>query len=181
MFTPQNVLLIVGIVSIVVAVVMAILAAVYYTRNDIKSVMDDLSGRTRRNAGVGETTRRRRQRTRGNISSQRNATDDAVVQMAVGAVTAPSEDDLETLLDSKLQPGVQETYEVNNDSYDVNDDMPTVAMTVSEYHQNNVTQTSMEDADSPTVLDGVETEGASVFVVTRSIIAIHSNEIIAAG
>lgn len=57
MLTPQLILRMLGIAALVVAALFAVLAVHYYLTNNIRAVMDDLSGKARAQ-GVARTQRR---------------------------------------------------------------------------------------------------------------------------
>ena len=57
MLTPQHILRVLGIAALVVAALFAVLAVHYYLTNNIRAVMDDLSGKARAQ-GVARTQRR---------------------------------------------------------------------------------------------------------------------------
>ena len=194
MITPQLVFMILGIVLLVAACVLLVVALVYYVRNDIRGVQDDLAGRARRGGGAARnrrTTGRERsavRRTRPDVG-QRPLMD---VEAASGIASPSVEDNLDTELDTKLRAVPQRMRGVNSDAYDVNDDIPTLVTSVGDYHQTNMADKSLNEADMPTAVDENEDEvltiveqastgDAPVFVVTKSIVAVHSKEIIAVG
>lgn len=194
MITPQLVFMILGIVLLVAAVVLLVVALVYYVRNDIRGVQDDLAGRARRGGGTARnhrTTARERSTVRSTRPDvgQKSVMD---VEAAGDIASPPLEDDLDTELDTKLRAVPQQMGGVNSDAYDINDDIPTLVTSVGDYHQTNMADKSLNEADMPTTVDENEDEvptmverastgDAPVFVVTKSIVAVHSKEIIAVG
>lgn len=190
MITPQLVFMVAGIVLLVTSFVLLVVALVYYVRNDIRGVRDDLAGRTRRGEGA---TRDRRAATR--RRSNAGVARTSVGRRAAGvpddlvADAQPEEDQVETVIDTKLHGAPQNAAGISSDAYDVNDDIPTLVTSVGDYHQTNMSDKSLNDADVPTLVEeggeGVAArragDDAPSFVVTKSILAIHSNEIITVG
>lgn len=190
--TPQSVFLVLGIVGIVVAVVLLVIAIVYYVRNDIRAVQDDLSGKARqgRVSSTASRGRRRRDRQAPQAAVQSDGAiplDDTREVERAGRPMRPSEDEIDTVLDTKLHK-VAEGNIVNSDQKDINDDMNTVTATSSGYHEGDITERTMGNCaelsknkdgedDLPTEVEGDRPE----FVVTRSMLAINSAEVITAG
>ncbi len=197
MITPQLVFMVAGIVLLVAAAVLLIISLVYYVSNDIRGVQDDLAGRTRRGGGSARdrgSASRRRANTRSvsSVSNQSTPAPDMEANVDVGAVVQPAEDEVDTVLDTKLRKVSQDAAGVNSDVIDINDDIPTLVTSVGDYHRNDMPENYLNDADVPTVVDGSEDEmptrvertnatDVPHFVVTKSILAIHSNEIITVG
>ena len=194
MITPQLVFMILGIVLLVAAAVLLVVALVYYVRNDIRGVQDDLAGRARHGRGARSRTnsapRRSNARPANVVPGQMNLGrgNDA----AYGGSVQPAEDELDTELDTKLRRVPQGMTGVNSDAYDVNDDIQTLVTSAGDYHRIDMTDKSLNEADMPTTVDKNEDEvstvveqastgDAPVFVVTKSILAVHSKEIIAVG
>ena len=195
--TPQLVFIVLGIVALVVAAVLLIMAITYYVRNDIRGVQNDLSGKTRQGQAASASNRsRRRHDTR--RPSQADAPsfaavdpDDEQVRNVAGGVVQPAEDELDTILDTKLRK-VTGAVSISSDTYDVNDDIPTLVTSAGDYHNFSVPERNVNDEDAPTMVEGEEEElpteveaaaadGRPEFVVTRSVLAIHANEVITVG
>ena len=175
MITPQLVFFIVGIVALVAAVGLLIAAGVYFVRQDIRGVMDDLSGKTRQGgADAGRGARRRRSApARPAAVAPHNV--GVVARESAAAMARPSEDEVDTVLDTKLRK-VPQGGQIISDGRDINDDMPTLVTSAEGYHQANMPEMSREDG-IPTEVG----ESTSGFVVTKSLVAIHANEVITAG
>lgn len=191
--TPQLVFRVLGIAFLVIGAILVAVTVSYFFRQDIRGVMDDLAGRKRR----GETSGSRRRpgrpaaQRRGGGASQTPRVDEEVVREAPGAVVQPSEDELDTVLDTKLRKVPQRMPGVNSDGRDVNDDTPTLVTALGDYHRSNVAESKLTDDDASTVVNGNEQDtptevehraaAPSSFTITRSIVAIHANEVITAG
>ena len=195
--TPQLVFMVLGIVALVVAAVLLVMAIAYYVRNDIRGVQDDLSGKTRQGQATSATNRSRRRRDTyhpAQVDTPSFAAvdpDDEQVRNVAGGVVQPAEDDLDTVLDTKLRK-IANAGAVSSDTYDVNDDIPTLVTSAGDYHNSSVPERNVNDEDAPTMVEGEEGElpteveaaaadGRPSFVVTRSILAIHANEVITVG
>lgn len=193
MITPQLVFMVAGIVSLVTSVILLIVSIAYFMRNDIRGVMDDLSGKTRTSGTAtharSESGRAKRQKRKGHTSIQDQVSQDASVRETQGDGFQSLEDDLDTVLDTKLR---KVTPGISSDTHNINDDTPTVVTSIGEYHQEDSHEMKLKNQNGSDVLDG--TEGAlptqvesepvaygNQFVVTKSILAIHSQEIIAVG
>lgn len=193
MITPQLVFMILGIVLLLAAVVLLVVALVYYVRNDIRGVQDDLAGRARRDRGArARTTARRSTNVRRSNLVPGQVTPGGGNDATHGGAAQPAEDELDTELDTKLRRVPQGMTGVNSDAYDVNDDIQTLVTSAGDYHRIDMTDKSLNEADMPTTVDKNEDEvstvveqastgDAPVFVVTKSILAVHSKEIIAVG
>lgn len=203
MVTPQFVFMVMGITSFVVAAILLVVSVFYFVRNDVRGVMDDLSGKTRQvGASQGPRPRRRaswaRQTGRESMAPQAGIPFSVQQSTAMGQagrqtpVSQSVEDDLDTVLDTKLRRVAANYGGVSSDIQDVNDGIPTLVTSVGEYHRNNMSEMNLGDADSPTMVesaeDGMPTQMESRsaaydsrFVVTKSILAIHSKEVIAVG
>ncbi len=195
MITPQFVFMIAGIVLLVVAAVLLIISLVYYVSNDIRGVQDDLAGRKRRGRGSARSrgaVSRERANTRGVRSASNLKAADRKENIDVSAVVQLAEDEVDTVVDTKLRKVSRDMVGVNSDAYDINDDIPTVVPSKGYYHRNNMPENYLNDIDVPTVVDGSEDEvptqvertnatNVPHFVVTKSILVIHSSEIISVG
>ena len=195
--TPQLIFFIAGIAALVVAAILFVIAMTYYTRQDIRGVKNDLAGKARQGQRSNAVTRGRTSRRVGAPSNVRPSVNQGApanaMQQTPVAAAQNFEDDTDTVLDTKLRRVPQNIANVNSYSRDVNDDIPTVVTSVGDYHRQGVKQNQTQnDADVPTLVEENEEElptqvektaaaEASSFVVTKSILAIHSNEIITAG
>lgn len=197
MGTLQLALLVASIAAFAVAVLLLVWAAHTYVSQDIRGVMNDLSGKSRQGNRASGSARRRRQGVQrhtlhGGVSVDSAAgLVDAAVQGVAHAPGPVSEDDLDTVLDTKLRKLPQEYVQVSSDMHDVNDDMPTLVTSIPDYHQNDAADANVGDADDPTYVgqdsddvptevEGTTSSDAHPFVITQSILAIHSSEIITA-
>ena len=184
MITPQLVFFVAGIVLLVVAVVLAIVAAVYFFRQNIRGVMDDLSGRTRQqHAGTDSRRSGRSKRHRDGVRAQGpDVVPDQAAPKAPAFVSQPAEDELDTVLDTKLRKVPQRYAAVSPDGGDANDDIPTVVTSLGQGPDDADVPTTVEsDDDIPTQVEAAPGDATGVFRVTRSIVAIHTNEVITAG
>lgn len=193
MITPQSIFMILGVVAFALSALMLAIALVYYFRNDIRGVKDDLSGKARR---VGQTEQRYRPRggTLGRSASGQSRAGIVQEQEALDGPAAgsqPAEDDLETVLDTQLRAVPQEFRAVSSDGHGVNDDIPTLVTSMDDYHRIGVSEDDLNDAEMPTVVEDCHEElssgtrsavdqGSPSFVVTKGILALHSSEIIVA-
>lgn len=195
MITPQLVFMIIGIAAIVAGVVLVAVAFMYYFKNDIRGVKDDLSGKARQNDARGRRRQSRGQHRNVQARSADTGTSTSPgvqVRDVPGAIVQPLEDDLDTVLDTKLRKVPSGYAGVSSDGYDVNDDTPTLVTSVGDYHLNDLPERNLNEADMPTAVDNGEEElptqvnrtvqgSALSFVVTKSILAIHTDEIITTG
>ncbi|MBR3157752.1 MAG: hypothetical protein IKF14_01490 [Atopobiaceae bacterium] len=191
MITPQFVFMVMGIVLLVAAVILLIVSIVYYVRNDIRDVQYDLAGRTRRGGGSARdrgTAVRGRSVARGSRPSSSEMPRGAEMNAAADVVVQQGEDEVETVLDTKLRAVPQNNSDVNSDAYDINDDIPTLVTSVDHYDEGAVSEQKLNESDLPTLVDESEDdvrtqieqvgEANASFVVTKSILAINSKEII---
>ena len=173
--SPQLILRIAGIAALVIAALFAVLAVHYYLTQDIRGVMDDLSGKARAR-GVAGTRRRASERSTAGPSRQgRAAAAVAPVRQgevqAAPAVAAPAdpvpapmpafaladEAGPSTML---VAAGRTEGVVSAPPAHDVEDDLETMV--------------APEGKEPP-----VGTSPSSGFHLTKSIVMIHSQEIIA--
>lgn len=177
--TPQLILRVAGIAALVIAALFAALAVHYYLTQNIKAVMDDLSGKARARGVAG--TKRRSVEDAGRGGKKR-ASRDAVARQGVVeeapavadaeqagqpifAAQVDDEDDAGTVL-------VAPTYAGAAMSLSSEDDVATVV--------------APEDTQTGRVREGgaVDSDAAvpssALFRMTRSLVMIHSQEVIAA-
>lgn len=195
MITPQMFFLVAGIVLCVASGALAVAAVVYYIRNDIRGVRADLAGETR---GTGQAGRRsatpkasNARRTPRKRAQRANDSDEEILHNAPEFMSQPMEDDLDTVLDTKLRRIDAGGPEFSYGSKDVNDDIPTLVTSMGVYHRSGASEANMNDEDAPTIVDGSEEDAPTAveetsadaepsFVVIKSILAINSSEIITA-
>ena len=161
--TPQVILRIAGIAALVVALLFAILAIHYFLTNDIRGVMDDLSGKARAKGVAGA---RGRAVSEGLRSAQaRRRTEPATKSLAVtkGTIEEAPSQQLEA-------PQMLEAAPAFIDE----DDMGTVVVDANFGAPAAIAYAAAEpDGDAPA--------GTVAFHVTRTIILCDSDKIIAAG
>ena len=193
--TPQLIFFIAGIAALVVAAILFVIAMTYYSRQDIRGVKNDLAGKARQGQRGASTVRRTTRSTRASRNTQRSVVDDARrgnVYEPTGGMSQQPEDDMDTILDTRLRQVPQGMGGVSSYNQSINDDIPTVVTFLGDYHNGEVSKQSENDANAPTLVEENEEDlptqvdqanavDASSFVVTKSILAIHSNEIITAG
>lgn len=164
--TPQVILRIAGIVALVVSVLFAVLAVHYYLTQNIRAVMDDLSGKARargmagtraRSMGEARGTRRGEQAAARRPGARKAEVTDEAPSVPAFAADVPDDDDLGT----KLVPA-------------------TVGPAAPGGTEAEATYETAADAGSTGDEDRApETHGAGLFCVTRRIVMIHAQEIIA--
>lgn len=173
--TPQLILRVVGIAALVIAVLFAVLAVHYYLTQNIKSVMDDLSGKARARGVAG--TKRRAVEEAGKGGKRHMPHDTAaregVVEEASAAPEAASvfaaqiddEDDVGTVLVAPTFAGAA--------SAALSEDDAGTAMTSEDAQAGRV-------SEGDAVAGGASELDSALFRVTRRLVMIHSQEVIAA-
>lgn len=184
--TPQLILRIAGIAFLVVSGLFGILAVHYYLSQNIRAVMDDLSGKTRAQGVAG--ARRRASAERGRGVSRRPSRAASMTPGQGEAEQAVDESAFETGGALSAMP-----------PFDAEDDMGTVLVSVSSVTPDSATMrdedgaatmletdaafgTSATPASATNDTDGLGIDGTGVaaFRVTRRVVMIHATEIIAA-
>lgn len=162
---PQFILRVVGIAALVVAVLFALLAVHYYLTQNIRAVMDDLSGKTRARGVAGARTRvssdSRRSET--HRSSRQN------VAPAAGSVDSAS---------PTAQPRRAEVTPAPQPmpmAFEDEDDTGTVLVGAVHSGASAAGDTSQKPSPAPETVPGDK----PLFRITRSIVLIHSQEVIA--
>lgn len=174
--SPQRIFFILGIVLFVVAALLAVVAAYVFVSQDIRSVMDDLSGRTR-GKNIEKLRDRGSRRSRGNVAKGEAV---AVVQ-SMAEIAEPSAGAPQSVpTDSNSAASMPE---INYDIDDGNDDIPTVVTSMDQYHLkgyafNGESGDSRQD-DSVGVADSAGDN--TPFRVTKRIVLVHSDGVITAG
>lgn len=203
--TPQAILMYLGIAALLVAVLFVALAAHTFFHEDIRGVMDDLSGRRRANA-VGSAVSRRRTRTTtrrphvepavagagGQLATPATGTGGparsqmtppatshgpvaAIPPASRPAVDAYGEDAAETVVDEEL--GVtRRSLGADFGAYAQEDDIATQVATTLEDGQDG--PDAGADAGPATVAYVMPHQDTPYFRVTRRVVAISSDEVI---
>ena len=182
----QTILFFAGIAFIVLAVVLAIVAIAYYVKQDIRGVMDDLSGKARQRGGMSQgsasrrSSARRRKRTPAKAEGTMLA--GAEVREAQVKTSDSKEDELETVLDTKLRKVSRVSTGSNANKNEAADEVPTLVTSTDGYYKNGKPESRIQMGDeAPTQVERALGRASSTFVVTRSIISINSGEVITAG
>lgn len=183
----QDIVFYLGIAAFVVAGVFLALAAHTFFAQDIRGVMADLSGQARVGARTGSTqaTGRGRGSTRSRRPSRRRyeglasqeVPQEAPPGQGVGVPNTTSEDGIDTILDTALREAHRNAMGISNDSRYINDDMPTLVTSIAEYPQQVGMQTG-DSTEAPTAVEGAGSTSSGSFRISRSIVAISSNEVI---
>lgn len=180
---PHLLLQIVGFVAFFLSLVLAVVAGVYYIRNDVHAVKNNLLGRVQMIESV-ESGKRSVKR-----ASDLLSTGSALDQTRIES-RASEEDELETVLSADARrTSSGDTSLISYDESDINDEMPTLVNSKGDYHQtsnakavtdygNSVIVETSEDG-LPTEVSHANTDEEPLFQVTTSIHFVPSEEIIA--
>ena len=167
--SPQVILRIAGIALLVIGALFAFLAIHYFVSNDIRGVMDDLSGKARAKGVAGA---RGRAMSQGMRSSQSRRRSDGRAQApAVTKGTVSTAESAESLFEGHEapQPAVALDEEDGMGTMVVDVDFGAMAAPAQTDTSGGIAEPGQ---DSPA--------GAVAFRVTRSIVLCDSNQIIAA-
>lgn len=156
MLTPQLILRMLGIAALVVAALFAVLAVHYYLTNNIRAVMDDLSGKARAQ-GVARTQRRSAKAGEGKRSQARRQARSKA--QAGQAATAPAPAAPEMDLPQMVV---------------VDDEGPGTQLVAAAAPQ------QMPAPQPVAPKQAGATPAPATFRVTRRVVLIHSQEVIAA-
>lgn len=156
MLTPQLILRMLGIAALVVAALFAVLAVHYYLTNNIRAVMDDLSGKARAQ-GVARTQRRSAKAGEGKRSQARRPARSKT--QAGQAATAPA----------SVAPEMDLPQMVV-----VDDEGPGTQLVAAAVPQ------QMPAPQPVAPKQAGATPAPATFRVTRRVVLIHSQEVIAA-
>ena len=186
--TPQQIVFYIGIAAFAIAAGLAIWSVFTFFSLDIPDVMADLSGR-RRALGVGSTGRHG-YLLAGSARSRR-ASDGAQDESSASAWDAQFEDaegNIETVVDTKLVPVSSRKEVVSSDTPKVVDDNRGAEVEPRSYHRNDAERDYLDDetemevevyTDLPTEVES--SPFGDSFRITRSIVFVHSDEVISAG
>lgn len=173
--SAQRAFFILGIALFVAAVVLAIVSAYVFVSKGIRTVMDDLSGKTRGNDIRnlrGRVTRQRGKAAKGDAASSAGG------RFAVGE---PSPEAPQVGPAGEVAAG--NVPEINYDIEDSSDDIPTVVTSLDQYHTGGYAHDGGALGAYDDLETAVEDSGAvaSTFRVTRRIVLVHSDGVITAG
>lgn len=165
-----------GIAAFVLAGVFAAIAGYVFVTKDIRSVMDDLSGRSRERNILSL-------RGGANVRPKGGARLSEVAQPnsnAVGSYSVSGGMQADQMPQSSATP----MPVVNFDIDDGSDDIPTVVTSFDQYHSESYAKNEggdiAADDDLATVVDGRAVASPS-FKVTKRIVLVHSEGVITAG
>lgn len=172
----QQIFFFAGIAAFVLAVVFAAIAGYVFVTKDIRSVMDDLSGRSRERNILGL-------RGGANVRPKGGARHSEAVQhnsSADGSDSVSGGIQANQVPQSSAAP----IPVVNFDIDDGSDDIPTVVTSFDQYHSVSYAENEggdiAADGDLATVVDAQAVASPS-FKVTKRIVLVHSEGVITAG